>query len=140
DASCHGLGAVLGQEYADKNVVIAYASRTLSAAERKYRPSEREALGIMWATQHFRPYIEGQDLTIRSDCKALTWLREVKDPTGRLARWSMKLQNLNIDEIKYRPRKENSNCDAFSKYPTDDTPVKEDHEIAMLETVVNIWE
>ncbi|CAF1300153.1 unnamed protein product, partial [Didymodactylos carnosus] len=68
DASCLGLGAVLGQEYADKNVVIAYASRTLSAAERKYGASEREALGIVWATQHFRPYIEGQDLTIRSDC------------------------------------------------------------------------
>ncbi|CAF5020282.1 unnamed protein product, partial [Rotaria socialis] len=63
-----------------------YTSRTLSTAERKYGATEREALAIVWATKHFRPYLEGNKIYVRSDCKALEWMRTAKDVTGRLAR------------------------------------------------------
>ncbi|CAF0888235.1 unnamed protein product [Rotaria sordida] len=86
DAFEYGLGAILTQEYDDKKYVIAYASRTLSAIERRYGATEREAPTIMWATKHFRVYIERSKILIRSDCKALQWLRNTKDVTGRLAR------------------------------------------------------
>jgi RNase H-like domain found in reverse transcriptase len=46
DACEYGLDAILAQEYDNKKYVIAYASRTLSAAE-------REALAIVWTTKHF---------------------------------------------------------------------------------------
>ncbi|CAF4633981.1 unnamed protein product, partial [Rotaria socialis] len=59
DACEYGVGAVLTQEYEEKKNVIAYASRTLSTAERNYGATEREALAIVWATKHFRPYLEG---------------------------------------------------------------------------------
>ena len=71
DASAYGLGAVLAQEYEGKKFVIAYASRILSPAERNYSSTEREALAIVWATKHFRPYIEGMEILIRTDCQAL---------------------------------------------------------------------
>ncbi|CAF4554355.1 unnamed protein product, partial [Didymodactylos carnosus] len=139
DACDYGLGAVLLQEYAEKKFVIAYASRTLSAAERKYGATEKEALAIVWATKHFRPYIEGVPLTIRSDCKALQWLKEAKDPYGRLARWAMQLAAFNIIEIQHRPGKTNSNADALSRYPLEPNESC-NLTVNSIETAVNIWE
>ncbi|CAF2807008.1 unnamed protein product [Rotaria sp. Silwood2] len=76
DACEYGIGCVLTQEYDNKKYVIAYASRTLSSAERKYSAVEREALAIVWATKHFRQYLQGGPVIIRSDCKALEWLKK----------------------------------------------------------------
>lgn len=138
DACEYGLGAVLTQEYDDKKHVIAYASRTLSTAERKYGATEKEALAIVWATKHFRPYLEGNKIYIRSDCKALEWMRTAKDVTGRIARWAMKLSAYQIEEIKYRPGKSNANADSLSRNPL---PNEINHcEVATIDTAINLWE
>ncbi|CAF3396631.1 unnamed protein product, partial [Rotaria sp. Silwood2] len=139
DACEYGLGAILTQEYDDKKYVIAYASRTLSPIERRYGATEREALAIVWATKHFRVYIEGSKILIRSDCKALQWLRNTKDVTGRLARWAMKLSAYQIENIQYRPGKQNANADSLSRNPvpenTDQHP-----KLFAVETAINLWE
>ena len=44
DACEYGIGSILTQEYDNRKYVVAYASRTLSAAERKYSSVKREAL------------------------------------------------------------------------------------------------
>jgi transposase InsO family protein len=139
DACEYGLGAVLTQEYDNKKYVIAYASRTLSAAERKYAATEREALAIVWATKHFRAYLEGGKIFIRSDCKALEWMRNAKDVTGRLARWAMKLSAFQIEEIRYRPGKANANADSLSRNPLPEK-TNNSHELSTIETAVNLWE
>jgi transposase InsO family protein len=139
DACEYGLGAILAQEYGEKKHVIAYASRTLTAAERKYGATEREALAIVWATKHFRPYLEGHKIYIRSDCKALEWMRTAKDVTGRIARWAMKLSTYQIEEIRYRPGRSNANADSLSRNPVEDS-TNGGQEIATMETAVNIWE
>jgi hypothetical protein len=117
DACDYGLGAVLTQEYDNKKFVVAYASRTQTAAERNYFPTEKEALAIYWATKHFRPYLEGTTIYIRSDCRALQWLLDTKDLSGRLARWAISLSAFNIVDIKYKPGKTNTNSDTLSRYP-----------------------
>ena len=43
-------------------------------------------------------------------------LMNVKDATGRLARWSLLLQQYDFD-IVYRPRKQNDNADDLSRRP-----------------------
>lgn len=139
DACEYGLGAVLTQEYNDNKYVIAYASRTLSTIERKYGATEREGLAIVWATKHFRPYLEGNKIYIRSDCKALEWMRTAKDVTGRLARWAMKLSAFQIEEIKYRPGKANANADSLSRNPIPDE-MNYQYELSTVETAINIWE
>ncbi|CAF4673584.1 unnamed protein product, partial [Rotaria socialis] len=139
DACEYGVGAVLTQEYEEKKYVIAYASRTLSTAERNYGATEREALAIVWATKHFRPYLEGNKIYVRSDCKALEWMRTAKDVTGRLARWAMKLSAYQIEEIKYRPGKLNANADSLSRNPLPDDIVNQ-HEVSTIETAVNLWQ
>ena len=120
DACEYGIGSILTQEYDNRKYVVAYASRILSAAERKYSSVEREALAIVWATKHFRQYLEGGPVIVRSDCKALEWLKTARDPTGRLARWAMKLSPYNII-IQHRPGKSNPNGDFVSRYPITST-------------------
>ncbi|CAF0842311.1 unnamed protein product [Adineta steineri] len=137
DACDYGLGAILTQEYDDRKFVIAYASRTQTAAERNYFPTEKEALAIFWATKHFRPYLEGSTIYIRSDCRALQWLIDTKDLSGRLARWAISLSAFNIVDIKYKPGKTNTNSDTLSRYPLPN--------LASLATsnqppTVNLWE
>ena len=120
DACKYGIDSILTQEYNNRKYIVAYASRTLSAAERKYSSVEREALTIVWATKHFRQYLEDGPVIVRSDCKALEWLKTARDPTGRLARWAMKLSPYNII-IQHRPGKSNPNDDFVSRYPITST-------------------
>ena len=117
DASGNGLGAVLSQKQDDGSTrPIAYASRTLQPHERNYGISELEALGVVWAVRHFRHYVYGQKCTVYTDHGALKALLNTPQPSGKLARWGMALQELDLD-IQYRPGKTNTRADALSRYP-----------------------
>ena len=89
DACEYNIGCVLTQKYDNYKYVIAYASRILSVAERNYSSVECEALAIVWETKNFRQYLEGGPVIVRSNCKALEWLKTPRCPTGRLTRWAM---------------------------------------------------
>lgn len=92
DASTIGLGAVLCQKDDDgKQHVIAYASRVLDGPEVNYTVSELECLAVIWAVEKFRCYLEGWKFSVITDHSCLRWLLTIKNPTGRLARWAMKL-------------------------------------------------
>ncbi|CAF1027404.1 unnamed protein product [Rotaria magnacalcarata] len=138
DACEYGIGCILTQEYEKKKYAIAYASRTLSSAERNYSAVEQEALAIVWATKHFRQYLEGGPVIVRSDCKALEWLKTARDPAGRLARWSMKLPPYNI-VIQHRPGTSNPNGDFMSRYSLQ-TNTTTAQELNSLESGINMLE
>ena len=72
DASTTGLGAILSQEddqYHERPV--AYGSRALNDAEKKYAPFRLEYLAMVWGCKHFKPYLQGKPFIIRTDHKPL---------------------------------------------------------------------
>ena len=120
DASDYGLGAVLTQLHPDNTErTVAFASRTLSPAERKYSTIEREALACVWAVEKWRTYLWGRHIMLCTDHQALTSLLTSKGAgrTGlRIARWSARLLCFTYDVI-YHPGKLNVTADCLSRLP-----------------------
>ena len=65
DASINGIGAILSQAQ-DKGQrhPVAYASRSLTAAERNYSITELETLAVVWSVTHFHSYLYGHQVTV----------------------------------------------------------------------------
>ena len=123
DGSGSSIGYVLGQINDDgKEHVIAYGVRALSQAERKWSTTDLECLAVIEGIKSYRHYLTHKRFTVYSDHKALSCLLELKDPTGRLGRWNLFLQQYNMN-IVHRAGKLNGNADALSRipYPTSET-------------------
>ena len=115
DASDVGLGVVLQQKDEEGHLhPVAYASRSLSPAERKWMVTEREALAIPWALTHFNTYLEGHKYTVITDHAALRYLFNNKDKTPRMYRLVAKLSPYEL-KVEYAPGKENHGPDLLSR-------------------------
>ena len=66
--------------------------------------------------RHFRHDLYGHQCTVYTDHEALKSLLNTPHPSGKLARWGMAIQELDL-KIEYRPGKENGQADALSRYP-----------------------
>ena len=102
DASQHALGYILGQYIDGNESVIAYGGRESSLAETRYSTTEREALAVVDDINHYQPYLSCTKFYVHTDHGSISWLMKVKDPTGRLARWALHLQQYDF-EIIHRP-------------------------------------
>ena len=67
DASNETLGVVLSQGEIERDLPVAYGSRTLSKAEFNYPIVQKELLAILWGCKHFRPYLYGRKFTVVTD-------------------------------------------------------------------------
>ena len=115
-ASNVAIGAVLSQVADGVERPIAYFSQTLSKPETRYCVTRRELLAVLKATEHFHPYLYGNQFLIRTDHASLRWLLSFKNPEGQMARWLQKLQQYDFN-IEHRPGNQHGNADALSRRP-----------------------
>ena len=116
DTSIEGLGAVLSQSQEDSLLhPVAFASRSLTSAERNYSITELETLTVVWAITHFVPYLYGHDVTVLTDHTAVKAILQTPNPSGKHARWWTKVYASGIRNVKiqYRPGRLNSSADAL---------------------------
>ena len=130
DACGYGVGGILSQmpnssnEPASgeesvldsKGYPIAYTSKHLNDLQMKWCTTEKEAYAIYQTVKAFFPYLFGTTFTIVTDNASLKYLMGKREPTGRLARWSLYLQHFDM-EIHYRPGKLHQNTEALSRSP-----------------------
>ena len=114
DASDTGSGAVLSQLREGLEKVIAYFSKTFSKEERNYCVTRREMLAIVRAVKNFHPYLYGQKVTVRTDHSSLTWLFQIKEPKGQLARWLEILTQYDLT-LEHRRGLKHGNADGLSR-------------------------
>lgn len=118
DASTEGLGAVLYQRQGGQLRVIAYASRALSAAEKKYHAGKLEFLALKWAiTDQFRDYLYySPKFVVYTDNNPLTYVLTSARLNATGLRWIGELADFDF-EIKYRPGRSNVDADTLSRSP-----------------------
>ncbi|UYV63773.1 hypothetical protein LAZ67_2005590 [Cordylochernes scorpioides] len=73
DASDFAVGAALHQQVGNNFQPIAFFSRKLDAAQRKYSAYDRELLAVYLAIKHFRHLLEGRQFLVYTDHKHLTY-------------------------------------------------------------------
>ena len=93
-----------------------FFSRTLKGAELAYYTTEKELLAVVWTLQKYCSYIMGGKIIIRIDHKTLTFFKKCKLSSGRLTRWTMAIQDYDI-QIEYCPGKDNLVLDTLSRLP-----------------------
>ena len=133
DASKEGLGAVLSQSQPSGGIrPIAFASRTLQVHEKNYGSTEMKGLAVVWAIKHFRQYLYGHKCQVFTDHEALKALLNTPHPSGKLARWGLAIQEMDL-VINYRPGKKNGKADALSRYPINENTSDPVHTIVAAE-------
>jgi hypothetical protein len=96
DWSPKGVGAILSQREGKLEKVVAYASKSLTMAQKKLHPMEGECYALIWGVMHFRQYLYRNHFILRTNHKPLEWLATVSNAHGRRGRWIDMLQDFSF--------------------------------------------
>ena len=97
---------------------VAYHSRRFKPAEENYSATDREMLAIVDSLRHYRHYIAGLPLTVRTDHAPLQYLFSQQHLSGRQARWLETLAEFQPGlSIQYVPGPSNIPADALTRRP-----------------------
>ncbi len=116
DASTYAMGWVLHQLQDEHERVLVYGGKTFNNAQKKYCVTDLEACAVVTAVVKLRHFLVGVKFTIRVDHCSLCYIMKVKDASGRLLRWSLRLQEFDF-AIEYKNGKQHLNADCMSRYP-----------------------
>ena len=116
DASDISIGAVLQQRAGTQWEPLAFFSKKLNDAQRKYSPYDRELLAIYEAIKYFRHMVEAREFVVFTDHRPLTYA--FKNPrencSPRQYRYFDFISQFTTD-IRYIPGSENVVADTLSR-------------------------
>eukprot|EP00963_Diacronema_lutheri_P000606 scaffold34_cov337-Pavlova_lutheri.AAC.1 len=123
DASDHGMGAVLVQDVSTNQwKPVEFWSKKFNSAQKNYHPAEKETCAIVYALQHWRHLLFGQQLSVITDNRASMYLQSKSSEqlSPRDQRWIAKLSYFAPFEVHYRPGPENITADYLSRQSSQD--------------------
>jgi hypothetical protein len=139
DASSYGAGAVLSHCIDGQFRPIAFASCSLTKAQRNYSQLDKEAFSIIFGLKRFHQFLYGRSFTIITDHKPLHTLFSPTKPVpvhcaARLQRWALILASYNYS-LEYRSTSAHSDADLMSRLPLPSTwdPVMENSDCYFLD-------
>ena len=138
DTSPVGISAILSQKSlhgnSDHQQTIAYANRALTETEKRYSQTEKEALAIVWAVEHFHLFLFGSEFTLVTDHKPLEIIygKRTAKTSARIERWVLRLQPYSF-RIVYQAGSNNP-ADYLSRHPTAESCRKQEK---MTEQYIN---
>ncbi|XP_049874146.1 uncharacterized protein K02A2.6-like isoform X1 [Pectinophora gossypiella] len=134
DASPVGLGAVLIQYDTHGPRIIAYGHKSLSDVEKRYCQTEKEALALVWAIEHFSMYLYGlQEFDLVTDHKPLEVIFGPRSkPCARIERWVLRLQSYNYKVVHCSGK--NNIADSLSRLCSiqNSHPYDDDHHVNQI--------
>lgn len=111
DASDAGIGGVLRQSHGP----IAYVSRSLRGAEKRYSVTEKEVLAMIWCMEKLEFYLMGKKFIVITDHEAISFIKEKKEfGSYRIQRWHERMDRFTF-EVNFRPGEMNIQPDALSR-------------------------
>jgi transposase InsO family protein len=111
DASKYQLGAVIMQN----EKLIAFYSRKLNSAQRKYTTGEQELLSVVETLKEFRNILFGQQIVVHTDHKNILYKKLSND---RIIRWRLLLEEYGPEYVHIAGR-DNVVADALSRMEAD---------------------
>ncbi len=115
DASKVGLGAVLSQDDGTGKLrPVAFAGRATSKAEMNYSTTMLELAAIIWSFNYFKIYLSSAEFDLYTDHAALKWILGLKEVQGKLARWTLTLQEYAF-VVRHVKGKDNVVSDVLSR-------------------------
>jgi len=116
DASDVAIGAVLIQEVDGIEHPICCYSKKLDCHQKRYSTStvEKEALSLIMAVRTFSVYVGSAPVRVYTDDSPLQFLRRMSTHNQKLLRWSLELDQYNLD-VKHWPEKKKVRPDLLSR-------------------------
>ena len=118
DASGAGIGATLNVVRDGEKRPVAYFSRQLQGAQKRYSATELECLAIFKSVYFFSHFLYGRRFEVVTDHQALVSLLKSRVLNRRLLGWMLQLLDFDF-YIIYRAGSENMDADALSRQAWD---------------------
>ena len=102
DASDTAVGAVIQQTVGGATQPVAFFSKSLTSAQKKWSSFDRELLVIFLTVKHFKYFLDGSLFTVYTDYKPLTFMftSSMSNATARQSRHMNYISNFTSD-IQY---------------------------------------